>query len=143
MGLLLDRLPRLLGVSLAFGLAAVGYLLIGIVEDPLGGLMLGAVIIAGIGEAGAVVSAGVLIGQEAPQGARGAVLGTFALSGAIGMVGLTFAGGQLYDRVGPGAPFVLMAIVNALVMLASLGVHRRATAAVTAAARMPSGSRQS
>jgi predicted MFS family arabinose efflux permease len=33
------------------------------------------------------------------------------------MMALTFVGGLVYDRIGPGAPFALMAAMNALVML--------------------------
>jgi len=124
MGLLLDRLPRLLGISFAFALAGAGYLAIGLADNPLGTGMLVAVVVAGVGEASAVVSAGVLIGQEAPGHARGAVLGTFALAGAVGMVCLTFAGGQVYDRIGPGAPFVMMGAVNLLVCVAAWRVSR-------------------
>jgi MFS family permease len=142
MGFILDRLGRLLGVGLAFGLAAVGYLLLGLVDDPLSRSMAMAAIAAGLGEASAVVSAGVLIGQEAPAPVRGTVFGTFGLAGSLGMICLTFAGGQVYDRVGPQAPFLLMAAVNAVVMCAALAV-RRHDGRVTAAARTPPGSLRS
>jgi MFS family permease len=125
MGFILDRVPRLTGVCLAFGMAAAGYLTLGMVEDPLGRTMILAAVAAGIGEASAVVSAGVLIGQEAPATARGAVIGTFGLSGSIGMICLTFAGGQVFDAMGAGAPFVMMGVVNLLVMGATLLVRAR------------------
>jgi len=132
MGLVLDRVPRLLGVCCAFGLAAAGYLMVALVDDPLGAGMLLAVVLAGIGEAAAVVSAGVLIGQEAPADARGAVLGTFTLSGSVGMVCLTFAGGQVFDWIGPGAPFGLMAAMNAVVVLMAALMYRGSRAARSA-----------
>ncbi len=125
MGLVLDRLPRLAGVAIAFAAAAVGYLALGLVDDPLGGAMILAVIVAGLGEASAVVSAGTLIGQEAPAEDRGAVLGTFTLAGSTGQILLTVAGGQLFDVVGPHAPFVLMGAVNLLVFGAALAAWRR------------------
>jgi MFS family permease len=125
MGLVLDRLPRLVGVCLAFLLAAVGYLMLGLIDDPLGRAMVIAAVVAGIGEASAVVSAGVLIGQEAPATERGVVLGTFGLAGSLGMICLTFIGGEVFDRVGPEAPFLLMAAVNALVALGAFAVHAR------------------
>lgn len=134
MGLVMDRVPRLLGVCLAFGLAAAGYTLVALIEDPLGAGMLAAVVIAGIGEACAVVSAGVLIGQEAPGDARGAVLGTFSLSGSAGMVCLTFVGGVVFDRIGPGAPFALMAAMNVAVMLTAALLYRASRAPSIAAA---------
>ncbi len=125
MGLVLDRLPRLAGVAIAFAAAAAGYLALGLVDDPLGGAMILAVIVAGLGEASAVVSAGTLIGQEAPAEDRGAVLGTFTLAGSTGQILLTVAGGQLFDVVGPHAPFVLMGAVNLLVFGAALAAWRR------------------
>jgi MFS family permease len=125
MGLILDRIPRLTGVCLAFGLAGAGYLLLGMVEDPLGRNMVLAAMVAGIGEASAVVSAGVLIGQEAPAAVRGTVIGTFGLSGALGIICLTYAGGQVFDDIGPGAPFVMMGAVNLLVFACALLVRRR------------------
>ncbi len=126
MGLVLDRVPRLLGVASAFALGGAGYLMVGLAADPLGVGMLVAVAMAGIGEASAIVSAGVLIGQEAPGHARGAVLGTFSLVGSIGMMGLTFAGGYLFDHIAPGAPFVMMGVVNLLVCAATLRVQSTA-----------------
>ncbi len=125
MGLLLDRLPRMAGVALAFAAAAAGYLALGLVDDALGSAMIIAVIVAGLGEASAVVSAGTLIGQEAPAEDRGAVLGTFTLAGSSGQILLTVAGGQLFDAVGPHAPFVLMGCVNLLVFAAAFAAWRR------------------
>jgi MFS family permease len=123
-GFLLDRVPRLLGVSVAFGLAAAGYLLLGTIEDPLGRGMIAAVLLTGIGEASAIVSAGVLIGQEAPADRRGAVFGSYSLAGSIGQILLTSVGGLVFDRIGPHAPFVMMGIVNLAVMTASVVVYR-------------------
>lgn len=130
MGFILDRVPRLAGVCIAFGLAAVGYTTLGMVDDPLGRGMILAAVVAGLGEASAVVSAGVLIGQEAPAESRGVVFGTFGLCGSLGMICLTFAGGRVFDAVGPHAPFIMMGAVNFLVLLAALAVLRLAPAAL-------------
>ena len=73
-------IPRLTGVCVAFGLAGLGYSALGQVGDPFGPWMIPAAMLAGIGEASAVVAAGVLIGQEAPVASRGTVLGTFSLA---------------------------------------------------------------
>jgi MFS family permease len=123
MGLILDRVPRLTGVCIGFALAAVGYTMLGLVEDPLGRSMILASMLAGIGEASAVVSAGVLIGQEAPAAFRGAVFGTYGLAGSAGMICLTFMGGQVFDSVAPSAPFLMMGVVNAVVVVAALRVR--------------------
>jgi MFS family permease len=128
MGFILDRVARLTGIVIAFGLACAGYLALGQVDDPLGSAMLPAAMLAGVGEASAVVAAGVFIGQEAPAVTRGVVLGTFGVAGSVGMVVLSGLGGQVFDRFGGGTPFLLMGVVNGCVALLALRV-RSSTAA--------------
>ncbi len=125
MGWILDRISRLSGVCLAFALAAAGYLSLGQVADPLGGWVLPAAILVGIGEASVMVAAGVLIGQEAPKASRGTVIGSFGLCGSLGIMSLTFAGGFVYDHINAQAPFVMMGLVNVVVLLAALRVRHR------------------
>jgi len=124
MGVILDRVPRLTGVCIAFGLAGIGYSALGQVADPFGPWMLPASMLAGIGEASAVVAAGVLIGQEAPAPTRGTLIGVFGLCGSLGIVCLTFAGGLVFDAFGRQAPFVMMGIVNFAVLAIALRVRR-------------------
>jgi MFS family permease len=128
MGFILDRVPRLTGVVIAFGLACVGYLALGQVSDPLGPGMLPAAMLAGIGESSAIVAAGVFIGQEAPALTRGVVLGTFGVAGSIGMVVVSGLGGQLFDLYSGGSPFLLMGLVNGSVALLALAVRRGTSA---------------
>ncbi|MDH5276035.1 MAG: MFS transporter [Gammaproteobacteria bacterium] len=127
MGYILDRIPRLTGVCLAFVLAGLGYSALGQVDDPFGAWMLPAAILAGLGEASAVVAAGVLIGQEAPASIRGTVIGTFGLCGSLGIICLTFAGGQVFDAFGRNAPFAMMGIVNLAVVGMALWVRNRSS----------------
>lgn len=134
MGMILDRVPRLTGVCLAFALAGSGYSLLGQVDDPFGRWMLPAAALAGIGEASAVVAAGVLIGQEAPALARGTLIGVFGLCGSLGIVCLTYAGGLVFDAYGRSAPFIMMGLVNFAVLAVALRVRRRSMISV------PSGS---
>ena len=127
MGIILDRLPRLTGVCLAFALAGLGYTVLGQVDDPFGPWMLPAAILAGIGEGSAVVAAGVLIGQEAPAATRGTLIGVYGLCGSIGIVCLTYAGGQVFDSIGRQAPFTMMGLVNFMVCGVALWVRHRST----------------
>lgn len=115
-GQILDRVPRLVGIGFAFALAAIGYIAVAMVADPLGPMMFVAAILVGIGEVSAVISAGVLIGQVAPEGNKGTVFGTFGFSGSLGIVSLTFVGGQVFDAYGAYAPFLMMGAVNAIVV---------------------------
>lgn len=124
-GMFLDRVPRLTGVCVAFAVAGVGYSALGQVDDPFGPWMIPAAMLAGIGEASAVVAAGVLIGQEAPAATRGTLIGVFGLCGSLGIVCLTFAGGLVFDGFGRQAPFAMMGIVNFIVLGAALWVRRR------------------
>lgn len=142
MGFVLDRLNRMTVMCVAFALAAAGYLALSQVSDPFGGnMMIPACILVGIGEASAMVAGGVLIGQEAPAKIRGAVMGTFSLMGAGGMLFIVFVGGYAFDYLGRTSPFLLMALINFSVFLAALSVRvpgrRRALAADSAATRLP------
>ena len=120
MGMILDRAPRLVGVGFAFALASVGYTFLALTDDPLGSVIIVAALIAGAGESSAMVSAGTLIGQAAPERTRGVAFGTFGVAGSTGILVLTFAGGQLFDAFGAGAPFLMMGAINAMVAVISI-----------------------
>lgn len=134
-GIIIDRLPRMTAMCIAFGLATVGYLALGQIDDPFGGTgMLVACVLVGMGESSAVVSGGVLVGQEAPARSRGAVLGTFSLMGASGIMLLTLAGGFVFDRLGQTAPFTMMGLVNLAVLVGALLLRHRE---ISTAVRVP------
>ena len=101
-----------------------GYTALGLIGDPFGKLMLFACLLVGMGESSVMVAGGTMVGQEAPAKSRGAVLGTFSLMGALGMMLLTLAGGIIFDRIGRTAPFIMMGVVNALVLFAALALRR-------------------
>lgn len=126
MGLICDWINRTTAVALAFGIATIGYLWLGSIADPFaaGSLIVFACIVTGMGETSTVVSSGTLLGQEAPAQYRGAVVGVFNKSGAIGIMLATLIGGQLIDRYEmPNIPFTMMGICNLLIMLAAIAVR--------------------
>ncbi|NND35762.1 MAG: MFS transporter [Gammaproteobacteria bacterium] len=123
-GIIIDRLPRMTAMCVAFGLATVGYFALGQIEDPFGRWIPFACILAGVGESSAMIAGGTLIGQEAPAKSRGAVLGTYSLMGAAGIMVLTFTGGILFDQVGRTAPFVMMGFINLAVLVGALWLRR-------------------
>jgi len=135
-GIIIDRLPRMTAMCVAFGLATVGYFALGQIDDPFGKLILIACVLAGVGEASAMIAGGVMIGQEAPALTRGAVLGTYSLMGALGIMLLTLVGGFLFDTVGKTAPFIMMGFINLAVFAGALWLRRadarRAASAVPA-----------
>ncbi|MEC9375638.1 MAG: MFS transporter [Pseudomonadota bacterium] len=125
MGYLMDKLDRVTGVIIGFTLAATGYTLFGLIDDPFSSAIIIPAIILGMGENSTIISGNSLMGQTAPPAIRGAVLGAFALCGAAGILVATSIGGRLFDLVGPGAPFVQMGVINGLVLLAAIFVRMR------------------
>lgn len=128
MGMIIDRLDRVLGLGLALAVAAAGYLTLGGVEDPFARSFIPIAVLAGVGEVSVIVASGALLGQEAPRDNRGPVVGFFNAVGGIGILFATFVGGLVFDRIGGTAPFTMMGILNALLLLAALWTRARAPA---------------
>lgn len=134
MGLITDRINRVLALVGATALAMLGYVWIGLLETPLGPAAYPAAVVLGMGQLAAILAATALLGQEARGQSIGVVSGMFTLAGAIGILLATKIGGWVFDAWMPGGPFVITGILNGLVMLAALAVmaagqHRPATAA--------------
>lgn len=126
-GFILDRINRVAGLCIAMFLAAIGYFVIGQVDDPYdSGVMMPATFILGIGEISAVIAGNALLGQEAPARIRGAAVGVFGLVGTLGILFATLAGGRIFDTIGYGAPFTMMAGVNAIIAVWALLTFIRA-----------------
>ena len=123
MGVINDRIDRTTAMAGSLAIAAVGYSMLGVIPDPLGGWMYPAAALLGIGQMSVVSASQTLIGQESPKAMRGAVTGMFSLFGAAGILSVSFFGGQLFDSVGPTAPFVGVGIINGLLFLLALRVR--------------------
>ena len=65
-----------------------------------------------------------LLGQEAPEDLRGAIVGTFTIFAAGGILFVTGVGGRLYDAIDPAAPFVMVGLLNALLAIAAFMLLR-------------------
>ena len=113
-GWILDRVDRVAGLAGAMVLAGIGYASLGMLQNPLGTGMYVAAAFVGMGEMAANISATSLIGKEAPDRGRGAVLGVYSLSGAFGIMLVALVGGWLFDHWKPVGPFLLMAGANGL-----------------------------
>jgi len=122
-GILLDKVDRVLGLVLGMSVAFIGYASLGALENPLSNWMYLAAAFVGAGEMGANISATSLIGKEAPDRGRGAVLGMFSLLGAVGIMVVGFIGGWLFDNWKPVGPFLYMAGSNAFLVFAAIGVY--------------------
>ena len=123
MGIINDRLDRTRVMALALLSAAAGYVVMGLIPDPLGVWMYPAGVLLGIGQLSVVSASQTLIGQEAPRAVRGSVVGTFSICGAAGILFITSVGGRMYDAIAPSAPFVLIGVVNLALGLAALFIR--------------------
>jgi len=123
MGMLLDRFDRVIGLSIAMALAAGGYFSLFLIDDPLGTQMYFAAVLIGMGEISANLASLTLIGSEAPEKGRGAVIGLFSLCGAIGILMIAKVGGILSGEFGSIAPFMLVACANVVVLVLALSVY--------------------
>lgn len=124
-GIILDRFDRASVVVFAMALAVIGYVSIGLTADPTSPAAIPALVMLGIGEFSAIMAGQALVAQEAPIDIRGSVLGFYAFCGALGLLTLSMIGGHLFDGIGPGAPFLLVAGVNGLVLILAIYVRRR------------------
>jgi len=125
MGWMCDRINRTAATVISFSLAAVGYMAMGAIDDPLHGwIVIPVCIILGMGETSNVVAGGALLGQEAPARIRGSVVGVFNWCGAIGIMVFVSLGGYLFDHAYRAAPFTMMGIVNVIVAIAAFIVWK-------------------
>ncbi len=120
---LLDRFNRVTALAWCMGLAALGYLGMGLVDNPLDRIDLPLVLLLGIGQISAFLGSQALVGQEAPVLERGAVTGGFNTAGAVGILFCSTIGGYLFDAMSPKAPFILIGALNAVVFIFALIVR--------------------
>ena len=113
----IDRFNRTGFLVFCMALAALGYLGMGFVDDPTEKSALPFIILLGI------FGSQALVGQEAPIAERGAVIGGFNISGAIGILFCSVVGGWLFDAVSPSAVFVMVGAINTLIFLCAILVR--------------------
>lgn len=123
LGWLMDRLDRVTVIVLAMGLAAVGYSIVGLTHDPFSPGMPLKMMVLGAGELSCIIAGQALLGQQAPRDFRGSVMGVAAFCAALGVLFSTSLGGWLFDHWREGGPFVMIATVNAIVMVVALWVR--------------------
>jgi MFS family permease len=119
-GIMLDRIDRVIGLIIGMVLAGAGYLSLAFVADPLGKEMYFAAILIGFGEISANLASLSLVGKEAPAKGRGAVIGMFSLFGALGILLVAKIGGTLFDEVSRIGPFMLVGGANIVVMVLAI-----------------------
>ena len=127
MGTIADKINRVHAVIVAYSIAAVAYLLMGLYGSGDPGqvtslkMLLFAVLL-GIGEISVINAGGALLGQETPPSIRGSVMGVFTVLGAAGIIFASSVGGILFDNWHRGGPFLMMAILNGLMLVFALSL---------------------
>jgi MFS family permease len=123
-GWLADKINRVTLVILATLLSIAGYGWMGYTPDPAASAAaFGAAAMLGIGQASGILASQVLIGQEAPGPIRGAVIGMVGFFGAVGILVISKVGGWAFDAWRPGAPFIIMAGANVVLLVFALYVR--------------------
>lgn len=112
MGMIIDRVNRVSAVAFGMGFAAIGYSSMYFVEDPTNPIYYPLFALLGIGQISAFFASQALIGQEAPAKERGAVIGFFSGSGAVGILVALSVGGILFDKWMMTGPFVFVGALN-------------------------------
>jgi MFS family permease len=126
MGMITDRLNRVTALSIALGIAGIGYLLLGNVADPFARSFIPIAVLVGMGEVSVIVTAGALLGQEARIDLRGSIVGFYSAVGGVGILFATGVGGIVFDKIGRTAPFTLMGLLNIALLITALIVRVRA-----------------
>jgi MFS family permease len=136
-GWLADKIDRVTLVIIAVVLSVIGYGWMGFIPDPAAsGAVYGAAAMLGVGQASGILASQVLVAQEAPGAIRGAVIGMVGFFGALGILAISKIGGIAYDDWRPGAPFIIMAGANLVLLVYAVWVRRqprRASSAVATA----------
>jgi MFS family permease len=125
MGWLNDRFDRTVVIAFALTLAAVAYSALGFIRDPLVTWIYPGSVLLGIGQMSVTLASQTLLGQEAPQATRGAVVGTYSICGAAGIMFVTSIGGRIYDAIDPTAPFVLVGLSNAVLAIVAFWLLKK------------------
>lgn len=123
LGPLLDRFNRVTGVAICLTITTISYGLMIVIDDPLQSKWIPLFAFLGIGQISAFLGSTILIGQEAPQAKRGAVVGMFNIFGAVGILIGVALGGRIFDAIAPWAPFMFVSIIATVVVLLAIVVR--------------------
>ena len=124
-GYVLDRFDRASVLAAGLAIAATAYIWVGFSPDPLAAAFIPAALLLGMGEGSAILGGAAMVGQEAPEDIRGSVLGLYNFCGSVGILTIAVVGGWLFDAWMPGAPFVVVGVINAVIMLVAIAVRLR------------------
>jgi MFS family permease len=132
MGIILDRYNRVAALTFGAFLGFVGFTCMFFVQDPFDMAALPFFVMLGIGQISCFLASQVLIGQEAPVEARGAVIGAFGFCGALGILFFTGLGGILFDEWMYAGPFIFVGIASGILGLIGLSVYAKSPGSASA-----------
>ncbi|WOX05908.1 MFS transporter [Microbulbifer pacificus] len=124
-GIMADKITRVRALIIALLISAIGYGSTIFIHDPFTPGMIVCAVLIGLGEIGCIITSGVLVAQQAPESHRGAVIGFFTLSGAVGILAASVVGGYLFDTWRASGPFVFFSVVATLVLVWAIVLERR------------------
>ena len=119
----IDRIDRVLTLTVGAALACASYLTFGMIDDPFQPATYVAAVFLGVGEMSGILASQALIGQVAPLRGRGAVIGVFTLCGSLGIFAAAAIGGYLFDAWRPSAPYIIMGAMSGVLFVAALYVY--------------------
>ena len=124
-GILSDKINRVTALKIALAVSAVGYGSTIFIDNPTGTGMLICAIFIGLGEIGCIITSGVLVAQQTPEKIRGATIGFFSMSGAVGILVASLVGGYLFDYWLASGPFVFFGVIALLILIWAIVVKDR------------------
>ncbi|MEC9375044.1 MAG: MFS transporter [Pseudomonadota bacterium] len=123
-GIIIDKFDRVIALGIATTLAAIGFLSMGLIDNPLDPSVIPLFLLLGIGQVSCFAAAQALIGQEAPAKERGSVIGAFGFCGAAGIMIASAIGGWLFDTWLRSGPFILVGSANLFILITCFWVYR-------------------
>lgn len=132
-GIMSDRMNRVSALAVTLAIGAVGYGSTIFLDNPFGVPAILCLILIGMAEVGCIITSGVLIAEQAPDKLRGSIVGIFTLTGAVGILFASVAGGLLFDHWLKTGPFVLFGAAAALVLVWALVLRGKGDPAPAAA----------
>ena len=116
----IEHRSRITAIGAGLSMAAVGYLLLALFDNPFNWLVAVPLVLIGIGHAGCLVTLKVLTVDASPKAILGSMLGAAYMIGGAGVIMLVQSSGYYFDAVGPRAPFALMGTGKLMVTLYAL-----------------------
>jgi MFS family permease len=111
------KASRVDSLALAALIGVIAYSAIYFISDPLGKAMLPLMGLLAIAQIFGIIASQVFIAQQAREEIRGSVIGFFGVCGALAQIVLAFVGGKMFDSLGEQTPFLLVAALNAALLI--------------------------